>query len=435
MPTDPETAKRAVSPSANSFWINTAAGRLGGKGSAINFMRNSGSNDAGTAHETWRMVNNRKVDNIDQNTGAGGYGVINGSDGAADYVIGFDNAGGDIPGGSYHGGETLTGPQIWTCDGVPFDPTVDTPTGVEFVLTRQSRIATAVLPGIYADVNYALRIRKNDTVRQEFTITPSPTPVELSATSGSITLGMNEARYTQVWTEDGATLLHTFTTFGTEFDLPISQAGGYRLVDPQTGDWTIIRWTVTGRTPSRVYVRHESFFSKLYIKTGAGTLSSPYTVTQEKQFFSPNPPTITAPYTDSLNGPALGPLWRRIVEGTATSVTVSGGTWRIVGGAGNPRTVFVMPINPTDGPGNYQVQIDYFTDTATTSGNAGIARSDTTSTANPLVAAVNFNSVAPTTLTINFAIAAGETPWLKVQSSDQNGRAVNITEVRIVKLA
>lgn len=430
--------KTARPNTADSFYVAAPAGSPGGKGMAIEMLRGGGTNDAGTAHETIRLGRQYKADTIGANYAIGGYQPVAQSAGAWDYALGIEGSpGGDTFGGSVHGGETLRGAGQQTLfDGVAFNPFTDTVSGLKYQLLRSSRITwstVAAQPGAYIDVDYALTWEQNNKIIQEATFTGGSTILADSA--GYPIMSFSDNRYTQIWSEDGATLLHQFVGFGSgvgtgDYDFPVTQTGAYRMVDPETGDYKIIRWNVTGKTLFRIFCFRVSDYHKLYIQPVAGPCGT-FTCYSETEWFNAAPPAITAPFRDNFNGSALSPLWKQTKANAGSTIDVSGGAFNMVMGTG--ANAFKHPINPTNGPGTYRVSLPYTTDTGATSAVASISRSDTTSGANALTAGVSLGA-ASGVYTVDFNIAEGETPWLLIDQAVAAGRGIHFDYLDIVKL-
>ena len=426
-PGPPINTKGVALNSSTSFFIN-APGVNGGKGLSLQFFHDDGSNDAGTDHQVWRLGPHYVGDTLTTDPAAGGYKTIAVSDGSQAYAICQGSPA--TFGGEFHGGEVANSQQ-WTCDGVNFDPTTQNPTGKKFELNRTSTVTWSTTDGHSANITYYCKFETDNKLEQSFTVTSADATLVDYTTqaTANLTLAFVDPRFSNLYFN--GTSIHTLTGSETyTISGGATQSAEIKLVDPVLGDYWILDFSISGKTVQGIFIVSNGNYNKVYIQQPGGALGS-YSVSQTQQWFTAQPvPQITAPYTDSFTGSALVAGWKQVV-GSANPIVVSGGdaVWTSAGA----NNAFVFPINPTNGPGTYHLELDYTTDGAYTGAQVDIARSDTFSTVNPLTTLTNLNSTGGATYAVDFTINAGESPWVKITQAVTSGRVIRFHEMRITK--
>lgn len=410
--------KKLVAIDANNFQINqtTPTGKVMG----LTIIRNQGTNDAGTAHEPWRLGPAFQLDALTDLISAGGWKALGASNGAQDYAR---NRGAPINsfGGSTHGGETNVS-EVIKADGVTITGLVNVDARVfEFVRTTTITWSDAST----ATVVYTMTIGEDMKVSQ--TIQHSS-----AATMGSLdypTLGFPASRFSRIITSAGTVNMNVS---GNEYDIDTS-IRSIRLMDPTYGDTFDFDFTIDIPV-NRIFVwwNTTNDYSKLYVKSAGGVIPT-INVTQKRTYSIAALPTVTLPYTDPFDGSALLPIWRQVdilYPLPAANSVVTGGEWVLTNVSAICR--FAMPLN--FGAGVYRIELDYKTDAANTGSILNIVRSDYGGANNPILAAQNLNSTAGTTFSYDLTITAGQTPFLLI-TTGVSGRVTRFRELRITKLS
>lgn len=414
---------RMVPDTADSFYVNQID-PVTGRNLSIQFVKNTGTNDAGTAHETWRRSRVFIGGPLTTNPTAGGYQTILASTGAWDYALCLERpgaSGGDLFGGSVHGGETRQSLTM-TMDGVAIDPTVGG-TGGNFSIGQSSTITWTNAAGETMNVQSTQWMDSINTIKSTQTFTGT---APMADSAGFPTLFAVNPRFTELTYGSTTLTLPIQSSGSTTTNLPIGTKE-VRFTDPLTGESALVTMTFPF-TPASVHVVSTPDYQKLYVLLGQQSLNN-VTVTQTVTFTLPSLPVMTLPFTDTFAGSALGPNWRMARNFSAPNSVVSGGEWVLTATGDNS---YVYPLNLP--AGNYQAQIDYLTDGNYNAGNVAVARSDTSSNSNMLVAGVTLQTATATQTTMNvaFTVVSGEKPWLRINQAVTAGRILRIREIRVV---
>lgn len=399
-----------------------------GKTIAYHIGRGNGSNDAGAAHETFRLVRVFILDAVTDSyaTGTGGWGTWAASNGSKDYARYNRTAAGF--GGSVHGGETVSAQAI-TLDGV--DITAAAAAGTLNATGRSLRI-TWDSTITWTTGGETATVTDFDMLIEGAVITKSMTHAGASnmGVSGTPKLDylladFGDSRFTEK-IEDGVT---TNMSGNTEYDIDLGLRS-VRLRDPLKGDAIDFSYTISGSDPSRFHTWYNAGqYAKVYV-TSVGGIVPATTVTCRTEYIPAAIPQFPSslPFTDSFPGSALQSHWK-LVSGSISAFNVSGGALALSFVDNAADDAIVMPLHLP--PHDYAVEIDYTTGTAQSSGQAGITRADTVNATNPLVAMANFNATGGATMTINFTVAEGQTPWLRIAAPGFSGRSASLTEMRV----
>lgn len=430
---DPSIYVRSVN--ADNFQISLpgALAPSGRKTTAIRYGRNNGSNDAGAAHEPYRIVGGYIVDTPTDlySVNTGGWATFAGSNGARDLARKRGTPVNTF-GGSVHGGETNVS-HLMSLDGNEIDGLFN----VEGRLFRNLRnsLITWGADGSVASVAMDTFIRGlADGFQTDMAMVHASDAVMGNVGTPKedyLTSTLLDYRYSELDTESGGVV-----SMGDDlYEIDVSERA-IRLRDPLTGDYVDYDLTIEGATLSRLHVWHSlaNNYTKLYASSPGGVLS-PISVTQRARHHFADIPQFPAalPFTDSFPGSALGAHWKRIA-GDGSDASVSGGDLTLAYSGSGTADEFVMPLHLPEGP--KRVSLSYISDTSNTFAQAGITRSDTVNadSNNPIVAMTSLNSGSETTLNLDFNITAGQTPSLHINVAGFAGRSGRIHEVQVIEL-
>ncbi len=165
--------KRAISASADIIYLGQPDTRSG-KFLSLKLVKNvDGTNDAGTAHDPWRLSQIYITDAIGDNPTTIVYKGVSSNNGARDYALKSISS---SHGGSYHGGEANAGTlRAWhgalaggtsptlLADGVTWDPTATT-NARRFEFHQSSTITWGAYPGQEALVDSRMVIEDDNSV-------------------------------------------------------------------------------------------------------------------------------------------------------------------------------------------------------------------------------------------------------------------------------